>query len=257
MNPNTAHRLATASLTNALEFEAQANFCFDRRWFGRACSLAILGQEEAGKAMYFFQVAIGALRFKPDAVKVLFRRHVPKQQLGQAPVFGESLAGWSVMAAALHTSMGRFVDADESKLESATPDEIEAMLRQSLDDFEHALGSDSPGEAQFVEGIRNTVFALRELDLDGLKQSGFYVDYDEKTGVVSTPEKIDSATATAQLECLREIVAVLTTMLNAVPAGAVDRLRELLLPLLAEAAARGKAANTMSLKPEGERPPPG
>jgi AbiV family abortive infection protein len=257
MNPNTAHRLATASLTNALEFEAQATLCFDRRWFGRACSLAILGQEEAGKAIYFFQVAIGALRLKPDAVKVLFRKHVPKQQLGQAPVVAGASFNWGAMVSAFRAAVQPLVDADASSLDALPAATFDELLRRSLDGFERAVESDPAGRAEFVKVMRGVVSGLAEIDLDGLKQSGLYVDYNEKSGVVSAPQEIVEEAARAQLRMLKEVAEMLTTMLDAVPADAVERMRAILEPRIAEGAMKQRERGSARPTPEGERPPSG
>ena len=76
-----ALQIARASHLNARDYLEEATLLCGGGHFGRATSLALVGQEEHGRAVYFIAFALGTVADKPQARQQMFEQHRPKQAM--------------------------------------------------------------------------------------------------------------------------------------------------------------------------------
>ncbi|MFN0009322.1 MAG: AbiV family abortive infection protein [Planctomycetota bacterium] len=192
IDPETPLRLAEAACRNAHELEIESLILAGRESFGRATSLAILGQEECGKAIGLVCVAWGLLpRQEPD-LGTFLRHHRTKQ-----------LFGWLALpeAAEFFAALWQppFIEAFKAWVDSVQGIESEQDIGPAI----RAFGVDLPrmiaplAPELEVKGrqlraalnrLQETVWDNGELDL--LKQRGFYVDVAPGDGAISEPKQI-------------------------------------------------------------------
>ena len=238
MEPHEALRLARAATVNARDYELQAKLLCDHGWHGRATSLAILGLEEAGKAIYLFLIAIGAVPVKNNWEEMIFRKHAPKQVIGLAPTIGEELLSWTGVFAVFEEVRDQLTDVKIADVDESMGEEIQSRARtlglsiiaraEKERGFVHAM----------VERLVRSLKVVQDRSLDELKQRGLYVGPDVDGGV-SAPQSIDRDSAEAQIARLARAVELATEQTQLAEAD-LDRARAIGVPIFEEARALGK-----------------
>lgn len=205
MTPEDCHLVSQAAYRNACEYLEQSDVLADRGWYGRATALAVLGQEEIGKATYFKLLGLGLLKYKPKAINEMFGKHLPKQRMSQILVVIEGAAKSEVLVAFLRDCLGLL-------LRSLPAEATEQELRQVLDDLRPRLDAYCAIHPEIGAEFRRMIMPAAEdawgVSLDNLKLRGLYVDFDKAHGRVRDPTEMTAA------ECWKQRDALKTKLTN-------------------------------------------
>lgn len=178
MNPSTARTFWKALMDNASSLISDADALLARGSYGRARSLAVLAQEELGKALWIYEIfeqswstgaedALEVTRIKTDG-----RRHAVKYM--ESFVFGQELA-------AFWGDYGSYEYPDDDSQEG-----WDAFFAKTKGDAE-AAGKRANEE----------------------KMAGFYVDLDDAGEAVLSPADVTAGTIGEDLRIAAQVVEML------------------------------------------------
>lgn len=189
LEPRVAWRIAVASYKNACAYVEQCALLTEHGWHWRACSLAILGQEEAGKALYFWSVAIGAMRQKPDALEAMFESHEWKQRFAQVAV------DFVVMRKRFTAAVQPMLESVHSLAQADPPISNEGQLIAALSQLQQQLmqhmESISPEITASVAPLKGRVRGLKRYSAQKAKHMGLYVGLSKDRRNVLMPERVE------------------------------------------------------------------
>lgn len=185
INPKLARRLWKALIANATELIDDANVLFKRGSYGRARSLAVLAQEELGKALWIYK----AFSFSWD-LGTRQPKEIPKLTSDaenrtamylEAEIYGQGLASfWGDYSA------NKFSEEDTSM----STEEWLANWRSK------AEAASKQAEA-----------ASKQAEKD--KISGFYVEMDSVNRTIHTPSDISPGTIYRDIQTLAKVLEML------------------------------------------------
>ncbi|MCC7014874.1 MAG: AbiV family abortive infection protein [Planctomycetes bacterium] len=196
-----------ASLQNAREFLEQAELMATRGWHGRAMAMAILGQEEVGKAFWQSQIAFGFLPADGQLLQAIRRKHWSKQLIAIAL---ESLTG-VVERLSSHPDAAR-IEADLKRDLKAAPGAAEESHRLAIvvGQMRHLKPLLEPFCREMAtawSALDAQLELIRDGTADAEKQRGLYVDIDESTTKVRTPSDVTPDETAREIRRLQEILA--------------------------------------------------
>ncbi len=177
-----------AAFDNAKSLHRDGRQLFRARSWGRAAALAVIGQEEAGKAVVFFLLTLGRIRSDAvdDLLALLRRDHRSKQVLALIP---------------------RLIGEVARKVRPMVRD-VRIPREARLDDIKDALMAIMPDLVKEVESLVTTVDVEAETHsiqerraLEALKHRGLYVD-SGPTGALSVPRAVKRKEADEALSSL-------------------------------------------------------
>jgi AbiV family abortive infection protein len=219
MKPYDSYLIGQAAVLNAKDYSAQAELLAERSWYGRAQALAVLGQEEVGKAMYFTLLSLGGLRYKPKAIQQMFGDHTAKQRMSHMWLGMSELLGDTSLQAFVKEALGPLI----SNLPDSLTVEAEERLRTSLAELPtrlDAIAEATPSLATSFEKIKAAaVEALQAQTLDPDKWAGLYVDYDAATGSIRIPSAGSLQNYDQHASALRRKLTICDELFPVIPDG--------------------------------------
>jgi hypothetical protein len=218
MNPIRLFRAAQAALQSAKRCETDAQLLSHHGSHGHAAGLAILGQEECGKAFTLFLVAAGILAKSEDDVRAALKDHKTKQLFGTAPFAAIEAFLSLVPKEAYIAGVRYFGPVIESGATTAQEPGAATELARRLDE------QCAPVRVQLEEAGDRVRTALeahnREISeenrLQSLKHQGFYVDVDFDSGVTHGPDGVTDTDAVAQIERLSNALSFIEPVITAI-----------------------------------------
>jgi AbiV family abortive infection protein len=206
MKPYESYLIGQAAFRNAQEYADQADLLAERGWHGRSLSLAILGQEELGKATYFTLLAVGRLKYKPRAILEMFRVHTAKQRMSQVYAAFESLAENSAIMEFFRDAVEPVVREIPDDLSAESEERLQLLFRQ----LRTRLDSYAAARPEIADAFREELPKALErawiASLDPEKCMGLYVDYEETAGVIRSPAMLtESQAAVRRLELRKKL----------------------------------------------------
>lgn len=213
MKPYKSYLIGQEALKNAQEYADQADLLAERGWHGRSLSLAILGQEEVGKATYFTLLAVGRLKYKPKAIGEMFRGHTAKQRMSQVYVAFESLAENPAIADFFRDAVGPVLRELPDDLSAESEERLQLLFHQ----LKARLDSYTAARPEIAGAFRDELPKIMEkawiVSLDPLKCMGLYVDHEEATGLIRSPAMLTEAQAVVhRMELRRKLSAYRDSM---------------------------------------------
>lgn len=173
-------------LRNAEQFIKDALILKEKKSFGHAYSLGVLGFEELAKAWVFYDLFIGLVEEEDKTLSYLTTKHVFKQMKGVHTLSSIILLEWFKVSEFRNEIIGIFEELNKGNISFESY--AESFYRIVLKDIQNSeIGT------TIVELFKE----LEEIDkdnkiIDKRKQSGFYVDFDIKRDkILSTPESFN------------------------------------------------------------------
>ncbi|MGQ0552997.1 MAG: AbiV family abortive infection protein [Planctomycetota bacterium] len=222
LTTSIAWSITTASFKNAWDYLKQARLLSRNGYHGRARSLAILGQEELGKTLYFWNVSVGALRFEKGFARAMFREHEWKQRflhmlLRMLPRASDD----SLLQRLLEPAMPIL------KKQSPALEDLEALVQLVPQLRAHWESMEAEIEP-FLEPIGGVIQDTANFSAQDAKHEGLYVSLAGDGVTVTTPAEVDEGSANDAIDNLQRGIVVLRSMQSGMDANAAAMVREIL-----------------------------
>lgn len=197
MDDESLFATARECAENAKSLANDASALANNQSYGRATALAILGQEEAGKAFALVGISFGMFPKKKEFVNQIGRHHTLKQLFHQLSALTSQLAhsldleGWvehrAQIAEERHSSNPELSE-DQIAAEALRFQDLVPDMKQYFDINEKKI-------TESVDDIENRLKEQR-------KQKGFYVDFDSSGNVTSSPRFSSGSVAQNEIHAL-------------------------------------------------------
>lgn len=232
MDLRVAHELARAAQAGADDYLVECRLLLDHGHTGRATALAVLGQEEVGKALYFHLVSIGAMRLKRDSLKAMFRNHRAKQSLSGAFVAAAAMLREPELLNCVQRVLAGLFDEDDRAAGEYSLDEMRGELEPRLLKVQRRLAYINSA-ANFIAEIDAIARRVQDKNLSLVKESGLYVGLAEDGATVLDPRSTPMALARKQTSDLEMAIGRLREIFpNDLDFKASNQLHSFLSPLL-------------------------
>jgi AbiV family abortive infection protein len=241
MEPVIMLRLAQAAQGNARSYERDARTLAKQRSYGHATALAILGQEECGKATALWHLAAGTMRKSDKDIDTLFSNHKTKQMFGALP-----LSAAAVFLAALPRKELTAVIKSYAKSIGDSPSEADlvrcfASFRRDLEKLcaKHAARLEETGRRLRDAVVHRDQEVRVKGHIQHLKHRGLYVGHERRTKAIQEPSQVTKADYRAQIDCLRENLMLIGDLLSKIKSEQdLIYFRKMMIPMLMDGVAR-------------------